>query len=841
MKEYPFSSAQDYIWAERTAAAANLDLVNSDVRLSNGAYPYSTNNISNTQHGGGYGNSRYTVEFLDDLIAAEGQDYVNNKLNNEGYQTMDDPVTGRKLIFLDNDYQHVMFKTGISNNINLGFSGGTDRANIYSSFGYVDQKGIVNGTYYKRASFLLNADYSVKNNLKVNAGLSFQNANYHGPDSYNGMINRSSRLPYTARMYYDDGTPAIGEGGGSTRNILHELYYKDYKDARNRITMRLGADWEITKGLHFKPSSSLYLNEFRYNFFEKYSEWRQQRTMKSQHSLSRQFMFDGLLTYDRTFDNTHNINILLGTNYTDNYYYNLSGSGKNAPTDLIPTLNASNTEDERVTSTITEDVLLSYFGRINYNFKGKYLLNVSARMDGSSRFEEQKKWGFFPAFSAGWNIHKEDFWNSDLITRLKLRASWGQTGNNVLSITDTQGEYRSGYNYTWQPGILNYKLANNQLVWETTTTADLGLDMGLWNNRLNLSMDVYNKLTSDRLVSIPLARQTGFSSIVSNYGSLRNRGVELNLNSIVMSKKDFSWNVDFNFSFNRLVVVNLPDNGKDKNRVDGGVIYDKKQGKYITVGGLAEGERIDGLWAFHNIGVYATDAEAKTAPYDTKVSGYWLNKPEGEQKVGGDAIWEDLDQNDTIDNRDLVFMGYKAPDKIGGMVNTVRWKSFTVRIVMDFAMGHVISNGWRARANGNARNRVMTTTDVTSGDMWWNQGDQAKYPRYSAVSDWDNGKRNHYRHVSGYSGVCDLSYASANSLYFSKGDFLAFREISLSYNLPAKIISRLSISNLSLYGGIYNIGYLTAYDGISPEHYNGYERGDYYRPRQFKFGAKFTF
>ncbi len=841
-KSYPFSSAEDYIWASRKAAALGLDDVNSAKRLNDGAYPYSTYNIINKQHGGGFMNSKHTLEFIDDLVNAEGQNLVDDLLNNQGYQTMIDPVTGREMLFKDNNYDEVMFQTGISNNYDINFSAGNEKASIYTGLGYADQEGIVKGTFYERLSFLLNTTYKVKDNVQVEAGVNYQYANYNDPRGYNETINRSSRLPHTVRMYYPDGTPAIGEGGGSPRNILHELYYEDYEQKRYRSTFRLGLDWEITKGLHFKPSGSLFNDEQVYNYFESYHEFDKNRNMSSSHSLGRSYMGDAVLTFDKTFNKDHTINTMAGANLTDYHYFILSGSGKNAPTDYIPTLNASSTEDERVSSTISDDRLVSFFGRINYDYKKKYLLGISGRMDGSSKFSETNKWGFFPAITTGWNMHNEDFWNVAVVNKLKLRASWGQSGNNVLSISDTQGAYSSGYNYTWMPGILNTSLANNSLVWETTSSTDIGFDASFFNDRVSLYGDFYNKITKDRLVSIPLPRESGFNTIRANYGSVRNRGIEFELGVQAIKTKELTWDIAANFSFNRLVVVDLPDNGNEKNRINGGLIYDKELGDYKMVGGLAEGERLGGIWAFHMIGVYATDEEAANAPYDTKVSGYWLNPPDGrQQKVGGDAIWEDVDGNDIIDDRDMVFMGWGAPDKIGGITNTVNWKGLSFRFVMDYALGHVISNGWRARANANARNRVMTLSDVKSDKMWWKQGDQATIPRYSAASDWDNGKRNHIRGTI-YSGVGPAEGSSyPNSLYISKGNYLAFRELSFSYSIPSQIAEKMKMSNILLTAGAYNMGYLTAYDGLTPENYDGGERGDYPRPRQFKFGVSLTF
>src|SRR5699024_4709730 len=167
-----------------------------------------------------------------------------------------------------------------------------------------------------------------------------------------------------------------------------------------------------------------------------------------------------------------------------------------------------------------------------------------------------------------------------------------------------------------------------------------------------------------------------------------------------------------------------------------------------------------------------------------------------QQKEAGDAIWADKDQNGVINDRDLYFMGYEAPDKVGGMVNTINWKNFNLRFAVSYELGHVVSNGWRARANGNARNRVMTITDAMSDEMWWEPGDEASIPRYSAVSDWDFGKRNHIRPVSYTDVGPQQDYSYANSLYIQDGDYLAFRELSLTYSLPEHIVSMLSARNV---------------------------------------------
>ena len=553
------------------------------------------------------------------------------------------------------------------------------------------------------------------------------------------------------------------------------------------------------------------------------------------HDQRKQVMADAVFTYDNTFKK-HTINALLGMNYTQSNNYFLQGTGSQAPTDYIPTLAPTTPTEQRTTSKLEEEVLLGFFARANYDYDRRYLLTASLRYDGASQFAEDHKFALFPAVSGGWNMHYEDWFPTQIASRLKLRASWGQTGNNKLSYSNTQGEYAS-FLYGGNPGVLNSVLANNGLVWETTSNVDYGFDAGFLDNRIEFSLTGYNKLTSDRLYDKSLPAQTGFSSIKANLGVVQNKGIELSLTARPLSGGPVSWDITATFAMNRTYMKELPDNGRDKNRVQGGLIWDAKSRTYIEAGGLAEGERIGGRWGYKYLGVYDTDEAAANAPEDSKVSGSKI----GKNKVAGDAIWADMDGNGVIDDKDIVFVGWANPDKKGSLINSLSYKGFSFRFVIDYALGHSIANVWRCRANANARNAIVTTTDVSNGNIWWNPGDAAtaKYPRYDVASDWDNGYRNHMRTIA-YAGMNSNGNAD-NTAYYSKGDYLCFREISLGYELPRTICSKLKMQGISLTAGVNNIGYITAFDGLNPEQYDGQETGEYFIPIQFNFGARLTF
>lgn len=831
-KTYDFTSAREYIEVSRRNIM-NYNTTNPNLYLSGGTYGMSTGNPRN---------SRNTLEFLDTYIQNYGQEYVTDLIDNQGWETMTDPVTGKKLIFKETNYQDVTFQTAHRQEYDVSISGGTEKATYYASLGHLNQDGIVAGTWYKNYSFLLNTTYQLSDKVKVNADASFQYRNSNGLSNYQNVLSRSVTMPFTYRLTYEDGTPAPGEGVTSFRNRNHEIYYRDkYNDNRVfRTTLNAGLTWDILPELTFKPAVYWFTTEGIQNRFEAYNEVNINRNASAEHEYIRQGQADAVLNYNKNF-NVHGINAVLGFSYINNYTYNLNGSGYGAATDNIPTLNATALTTQKISSTINSDAVMSFFGRVNYDYDKKYLLSASLRRDGSSKFTTAHKYAMFSGVSGGWNVHSEDFWEplSRSISTFKLRTSWGQTGNNELSIYDTQGRYSSviridntdyPLNYMGQIGILNTTMANGNLVWETTTSFDAGVDIGLFDNKVTLLLDYYNKLTSDRIFDLPIDATSGFNSIKSNYGTLRSRGFEVELAANVLERSNFAWDVNFTFAFNRSTVVKLPTNGEEKNRIGGNTVYNPETQSYNKVGGLAEGERYGGRWAFHMIGVYATDADAADAPYDVYANG--------RVKKGGDAIWEDVDGNGRIDVEDMVFMGYIRPDKTGGIVNTFRYKGLSLRVVADYAIGHVIDNSFRGRSLASARNNNMTLTDVLSDKVWKEQGDIASIPKYTVQSDADYGYRNHLRAANGLG--TSSGYSTNNSLYFSKGDFLAFREVSLTYTLPAALTQKIRLQGVDIYGGVYNIGYITKYDGLMPEVYTGADQGSYPRPRQFNFGFKIT-
>jgi TonB-linked SusC/RagA family outer membrane protein len=846
-RTYDYLTAEQYLRLARITVANTADAIDKNNLLYNGGFSAGTRVYTKK---GDYGKNVYLTALYDNILQVEGEEYVDNLLAN-GWRVMDDPINpGTKLLFADNHYQDLLWQTGVSQNDNLTLSGGTDKADYNFSMGYTDQKGILAGTKYKRYNALGNFGFRASNNLKLDFMINYQHVLPNYVDNYQNDLVRAIRITPLIRIFKDDGNPAPGELY-TVRNRFHTLKYDDIRTATERFVTRAGADLTIIKGLHYKPSFSYMLNDYTELTMRKATppdeiQPSMQRWKDDYTNNSRQVMIDQVLQYDFTLASDHRFTALAGTNYTRNTNHVKDMGSQRASNDYIYTI------DEPTTTVINGSVFsnvvdfatslgesrsASLFGQFSYDYKLKYLLGGTLRYDGFSNFAPENKYALFPSISAGWNIDRENFWKSRIINALKLRGSWGSAGLSDLSITDTYGSYTSS-TYALYPGILRASLSNPNLRWESTVTTDLAVDASFFNSRINLAVDYYNKLTTNRLTAKPLPSEAPFTSIRYNNGELRNRGVEVELGASVIKSQAFNWDLNFSFAFNKTVITQLPENGRDKNRQGGSIIYDPATKTEVEAGGLAEGERPYAIYAYRVLGVFATDEEAAEWNFRIKDN---LASPQGilVGKHGGDFIFDDVNSDGVIDTKDQVFMGYRNPDKIGGIQNTFGYKGFALRVNADYALGHLISNGALARSLGQGRAfNEGAPSEALGADIWKNQGDQGKkYARFS-FADYDFGQRNYLRNAPLGN---NSSYNSDVSVMFEKGDFIALREITLSYDFPSRIIKKFHSAGLNVFASVYNVAYLTKYSGLNPEIYSGFDPGGYPRPRQFSVGANLRF
>jgi hypothetical protein len=473
--------------------------------------------------------------------------------------------------------------------------------------------------------------------------------------------------------------------------------------------------------------------------------------------------------------------------------------------------------------------IASFLYGINYDFQQKYLLTLNGRYDGASNLGAGHKWGFFPGVSVGWNMHQENFWKQlpGQFSGLKLRASYGVNGNiSGLGDYESQGTYAAGPIYLGNSAIQNTAFPLPDLQWEQSKTLDFGADIGLFGNRVNILFDVFSRITDHLLTNLSLPPSTGFGVVKTNYGSLKGRGIELELSARIMpSSSAFQWETSFNAAQIKNRIHKLPPTGVPRNRVNGELMWISGQGAdavYDYKGGLQEGGRIGDMFAFKQIGVYATDADAASAPTDLNNNA--RNNPFG-KAAGGDVIWQDTDGNGTIDFRDKVYMGNPYPVWTGGFSNYFTYKNMSLSVRMDYATGHTNFNEQERQFAANATGDSSPTRFFYESS-WKQQGDVADVPRYVYLDPKGNLGR-------------------GNSIFYTKGDYLALREVTLSYTIPVKMMEKIKMNSLRLSLSGYNLHYFkqSKRNGVvqnNPEE-GGNDNGRYSLSRDFIFGANLTF
>ncbi len=812
-KTYDMASAHDYIYYGRLGALVAERKVPGSIRIL-------------TEPGGfGIGNdltknTGFTTQYLND---------ANRHKLNEGWQSMPDPIDPSKtIIYQETDWQDVLFQRSISHDHHLAVSGGGDKATFNGSIGYMKNNGIAITTFYDRLSANLSSDLKVNDKLDVNGKMLYTYSTNNSVYSDTELFFRAAGLAPTAKYVFEDGTLAPG-AGRNTGNPIYYLNKRDNKNTSENLSLSLAADWRPLNGLTISPQASLYkIAGDNYAFIHSYTNGvnnvNTTRPASSAYNKTIQTQADLVANYTKSWDG-HSVDLMGGFSYFKRYIFGLSASGQGAATDLIPTLNASSMPVS-VGGNESVFAMVGYFARANYNYQQKYLLSLTARYDGASNLGQNHKWGFFPGVSAGWNMHKEPFFSSirPVVSQLKLRMSYGVNGNiSGLSDFHAQGAYVVGSRYQGESAVENSVLANPNLKWEQSNTFDLGLDLGLVDNRFTFFFDYYNRKTNDLITNLTLPPSTGFSSISTNLGSLQNKGVELEFNAgLTPRNAAVRWDLGFNVSTTKTKILKLPENGAKNNRVGGIYAWDASIGAYNWLGGLQEGGRIGDFYAWQQAGIYSTDEEAKNAPVD-------LTMPFADKtKYGGDVNYLDLDGNDTLDTRDLAYQGNPYPTLTGGFSTSVSYKGISLYVRMDYTKGHTIYNYAKIFLSGMWAPHLNIPQEMIERG-WKEPGDRADRPQYVP------GTANYsYWRGSAY------HLTSTNSEFYERADYLSLREVTLSYKFPSSWANKIKMKNLRMNITGSNLYYFTKYTGMNPED-GGTDQGRYPIPRNISFGLKASF
>lgn len=796
-------------------------------------------------------------------------DATTANLLTKGWDTVGDPYGGT-LIFKDHgkEVENLVFRDTHTQDHYLNVMGGNDRGKYFASFDYYKEDGIIIGSGYKRFSGDVNGSYKIKPNLEVSTGISLSTSSQLGViGSEVNTLYRTMAIWPTFNPWLDSAKTLPNPGNGNTDgNTLYWLGKRNQTNEVNRITYNASVKWDLLPGLYLKATGAGYLFEqldqsfnaatqLYTNIFtvpQSYSSTS--RGSAASFSRSFQQQYNAILNYTKSFGGKHNVNAMLGTEYFGTKAFDMQVAGTLAPTDDIPTVNAATTFAAGDNfSSKSEYSIVSAFGRLNYDYDQRFLLTMVFRRDGVSSLPDGNKFGFFPGMSAGWNMHKEAFFQksslSRYITSFKPRFSYGQNGNvSGLGRYEVQGGYGSQGLYNNNAGFLNTGIINNNLRWEKSKTTDIGFDLGLMKNKVTVLFDYYNRITSDLITNLSLPSYIGFGSVRTNLGTYQNKGYEITVNANVLNKANgLRIDVGANASFVKNKIIQLPNNGNENNRQGGLQVYDPLSGKVIWVGGLQEGQKLGDIYAFKQLSVFASDADVAKIAGNRRDVVAGISGPNvtyGSGKItAGDVNWMDVDRNDTIDSRDQVYMGNIYPKWTGGFNLNISYKGFSMYSRFEFAVGHTIYNDLIARTLGNYQG-TFNYFDLQKS-AWSPTNTETDIPKvyYADQVAAPLGKKN-YTRINNAGSVLN----SNNSRFYEKGDYLACREITLAYDFPKSILAKTKLfSSARIYTSISNLFYITKFSGPSPEPpvsggaINGIYAGTYPTPKSFVLGVQVSF
>ena len=599
---YEFLEAGEYIKAMRKAHWDAGHLF-QDKEGKTKTYWTGYENYLNGKQPFGTGNNLdqdiYSTQFLNE---------DNKYLLGRGWQTVTDPITGKEILYKNTDVdKYNLNDPAFSQDYNINMSGGNDRGTYYAGLGYNRQEGVPVNTFYERYSFITNASYKIADWLTSTSSLNYNRANWKNMPGSNGSelnyFGRVRSLPPTVLFEDEEGNMKLGPGTADGNQMYQpDQWWNDNQS--DKFTMSQSFKIDFLKNLSLTANMNWYYSEtYQESFTKDYENTPGNfvRTRSATAYYDRDFRqtYNAVLNYNETFFRDHHVEVMLGMEYYNKYKRGFEAKGQGAPTDDLPDLSLTDKGEGKrtINSWHEKQRILSFFGRLNYDFKDKYLLSFVFRRDGYSSLLGDNRWGFFPGVSAGWIFGREDF-IKDAIPVMsfgKLRASYGINGNaSGIGAYTLQGSYGSSnssgsFNYNGNTSYLITELPNPNLRWEKTATFEVGADMSFFANRLNTNLTYYNRLTSDKYAALSFPTSTGFSSVTNNNGEFRNQGIEIELSGKIIDNKDWTWSASGNIAFNKNKIVSLPDNGMERNRINAFQVYTGNGDEKKWVGGQQEG------------------------------------------------------------------------------------------------------------------------------------------------------------------------------------------------------------------------------------------------------------
>jgi TonB-dependent starch-binding outer membrane protein SusC len=726
-----------------------------------------------------------------------------------------------------------IFRKAAMQSVNLSASGGSDKAQFSLSLGYFKQDGIIYNTDFERFNLRINSDIKVSNRIKIGNSLAMNKTIEHGTDTYNpfnSVVLLALTAPPTVKPRNEDGSYAGGNGnvdGFNEPNPVYQLEVPKNTNTRYRVTGTVFGEVNLLTGLKFK---ALFGGDFVYvennNFRPKTSSSGGRPYEITSYSVSKELFPDYLaeytLTYDKTLFKKHKINAVVGYSFQENRYSTLSASRGGTFLQQIPVLNNQVlpvTDPSQIGNYAEDGIrgrLASYFGRLSYDFDNRGYLGFSIRRDGASVFAPKNKFATFPSFSAAWRLSEEPFLNSvKWLDELKLRASFGYSGNKDIPDFQYLQAINQSFQYTFgnsagSGGVVSgaglSRTFNPDIRWEKNEQLNVGVDAILFKNKLNVTLDVYQRKSIDLILNVTPPFVSGtYESVPFNTGTLINKGIDLTLNGQIANTKSFNWNATAVVSTYKNKVTSLgiaadPLDPVGFTRIQGGSLRVTNNSPinffygFVTEGIFQSYKEI----ANHAVQTAGTDPATSTAPGDIKF-----------KDINGDGI---------INNDDRTNIGNSIPTFTYGLTNTITYKNFELTLFIQGSQGNKVLNFTRwytegGVSNGNYSNKVL--------GRWVGPGTSNAQPRVT-LQDPNGNNRVSDRFVE------DASY-------------LRIKNIRIAYSIPTRWSTLLNLKKAQLYVSSQNLLTITNYSGLDPEVGGGNDIGFYPQARTFIAGVTIDF
>lgn len=733
-----------------------------------------------------------------------------------------------KYKYPNTDWFDTMFEPSMMYEANLSVKGGTEKSSSYLSVNYLNQDGMLPNSQSYRYGIRANMEYDINSWFKVGGRFNYirkvsdepydlarvfeslrETTPFISPYTRDGRFGSSEAINDEGIILYDNRNPMINASNGSRSTTADFMAANIFAQATITHDLNVKITWSSTGN---------------WNAYDKYNEPLFGYTDSGIETMTKNYNREGLemireqkssmnnnlyatLNYDKTFGYMHNLSAVAGLQTEDYQLKSVRSRRTDPPKAGLSEVDAG-TSGIQGNGNMVGLRMFSYFGRVNYAFAQKYLFEANFRADASSRFKKENRWGYFPGFSAGWRLNEENFIkNLDLFSNLKLRVSWGQLGNQYASNSDGEmfwpyltvinqsNELSYSYDGNFAPGAAVTAMVDEDITWETTSTLDVGLDIGLLNNKLNMEIDYFYKKTSDIIVQLPIPLILGgVKAPYENVGEMLNKGVEFTINygNNVMDKDRLGFDAGFN--------VTYVDNEVTKFR--GGESPDQL---YL----IREGYSYKTLYGYKVTGIYQTDEEALEHMY---ANGF---KPKA-----GYLKFEDVNQDGKLGYEDKQELGRTIPKIMYGLNTNLRYKNFDLNLLFQGIGGANLYT----QSEYTILDYERQTVTKKWRDAWTAENPHTKIPGLKFNSTWDN---------------------SENSFWVHRADFLKLKNIQLGYMVPHNILSKWNLSKLYLYANAQNVFTLMmhkGYEGFDPERASdGNGQGLYPSARIISFGLNLTF